>query len=117
MCNESYFYHSIPNITLTVSLYQDMVEWAEDPDEYLRKNLPTELVCKETFFVVQPSNFANNYILILLSIVLQEEISGWREDLFTARKSALNLLGVIVISKVHIPICNFTCFFNRESDC
>jgi len=31
---------------------------------------------------------------------LQEEISGWKEDLFTARKSALNLLGVISMSKV-----------------
>ncbi|KAG9144523.1 hypothetical protein Leryth_010748 [Lithospermum erythrorhizon] len=50
---------------------KDMEEWEEDADEYIRKNLPTEL----------------------------EEISGWREDLFTARKSALNLLGVIAISK------------------
>ncbi|XP_019161856.1 PREDICTED: uncharacterized protein LOC109158402 [Ipomoea nil] len=49
----------------------DMAEWEEDPDEYIRKNLPSEL----------------------------EEISGWREDLFTARKSALNLLGVISMSK------------------
>jgi hypothetical protein len=31
---------------------------------------------------------------------IQEEISGWREDLFTARKSAINLLGVISMSKV-----------------
>lgn len=31
---------------------------------------------------------------------IQEEISGWREDLFTARKSAINLLGVISVSKV-----------------
>lgn len=35
--------------------------------------------------------------------MLQEESSGWREDLFTPRKSALNLLGVISISKVAIP--------------
>ncbi|KAM0046778.1 putative armadillo-like helical protein [Helianthus debilis subsp. tardiflorus] len=50
---------------------KDVTEWEEDSDEYIRKNLPSEL----------------------------EEISGWRDDLFTPRKSALNLLGVISISK------------------
>ncbi|XP_052204789.1 uncharacterized protein LOC127809769 isoform X3 [Diospyros lotus] len=50
---------------------KDITEWEEDPEEYMRKNLPSEL----------------------------EEISGWKEDLFTARKSALNLLGVISMSK------------------
>ncbi|KAK9079983.1 hypothetical protein SSX86_001658 [Deinandra increscens subsp. villosa] len=50
---------------------KDVTEWEEDSDEYIRKNLPSEF----------------------------EEISGWREDLFTPRKSALNLLGVIAISK------------------
>uniref|UniRef100_A0A5B7BY10 Importin N-terminal domain-containing protein n=1 Tax=Davidia involucrata TaxID=16924 RepID=A0A5B7BY10_DAVIN len=50
---------------------KDVTEWEEDADEYIRKNLPSDL----------------------------EEISGWREDLFTARKSALNLLGVIAMSK------------------
>ncbi|XP_071706756.1 importin beta SMX1 [Rutidosis leptorrhynchoides] len=50
---------------------KDITEWEEDSDEYIRKNLPSEL----------------------------EEISGLREDLFTPRKSALNLLGVISISK------------------
>lgn len=35
----------------------------------------------------------------------QEEISGWRDDLFTARKSAINLLGVISMSKV-TPMCS-----------
>lgn len=35
--------------------------------------------------------------------MLQDEISGWREDLFTPRKSALNLLGVLSMSKVGIP--------------
>ncbi|KAL3505566.1 hypothetical protein ACH5RR_030948 [Cinchona calisaya] len=50
---------------------KDITEWEEDPDEYMRKNLPSEL----------------------------EEVSGWSEDLFTARKSALNLLGVIAMSK------------------
>ncbi|KAH9684059.1 Importin N-terminal domain-containing protein [Citrus sinensis] len=49
----------------------DISEWEEDADEYIRKNFPSEL----------------------------EEISGWREDLFTARKSAINLLGVISVSK------------------
>ncbi|XP_009804028.1 importin beta-like SAD2 homolog isoform X3 [Nicotiana sylvestris] len=49
---------------------KDTAEWEEDPDEYIRKNLPSDL----------------------------EEISGWRDDLFTARKSALNLLGVISLS-------------------
>ncbi|KAH9684053.1 Importin N-terminal domain-containing protein [Citrus sinensis] len=50
---------------------KDISEWEEDADEYIRKNFPSEL----------------------------EEISGWREDLFTARKSAINLLGVISVSK------------------
>ncbi|KAJ6899691.1 hypothetical protein NC652_025981 [Populus alba x Populus x berolinensis] len=50
---------------------KDVSEWEEDVEEYIRKNLPSEL----------------------------EEISGWREDLFTARKSAMNLLGVISMSK------------------
>ncbi|XP_057992891.1 uncharacterized protein LOC110632928 isoform X2 [Hevea brasiliensis] len=50
---------------------KDISEWDEDAEEYIRKNLPSEL----------------------------EEISGWREDLFTARKSAINLLGVISMSK------------------
>ncbi|XP_048129255.1 importin beta-like SAD2 isoform X2 [Rhodamnia argentea] len=50
---------------------KDILEWEEDADEYIRKNLPSEL----------------------------EEFSGWREDLFTARKSAINLLGVMSMSK------------------
>ncbi|XP_021751943.1 uncharacterized protein LOC110717528 [Chenopodium quinoa] len=50
---------------------KDILEWEEDADEFLSKNLPSEL----------------------------EEISGWREDLYTARKSAMNLLGVISMSK------------------
>ncbi|XP_010270925.1 PREDICTED: importin beta-like SAD2 homolog isoform X1 [Nelumbo nucifera] len=50
---------------------KDASEWEEDADEYMRKNLPSDL----------------------------EEISGWKEDLFTARKSAINLLGVISMSK------------------
>ncbi|KAL6990169.1 hypothetical protein U1Q18_015916 [Sarracenia purpurea var. burkii] len=50
---------------------KDTTEWEEDAEEYMRKNLPSEL----------------------------EEISGWKEDLFTVRKSALNLLGVISMSK------------------
>ncbi|XP_050374323.1 uncharacterized protein LOC126791868 isoform X2 [Argentina anserina] len=50
---------------------KDISEWEEDAEEYIRKNLPSDL----------------------------EEISGWREDLFTARKSAINLLGVISVSK------------------
>ncbi|XP_057524952.1 importin beta-like SAD2 homolog isoform X3 [Amaranthus tricolor] len=50
---------------------KDILEWEEDPDEFISKNLPCDL----------------------------EEISGWREDLFTARKSASNLLGVISMSK------------------
>ncbi|KAK7388057.1 hypothetical protein VNO78_22860 [Psophocarpus tetragonolobus] len=50
---------------------KDMSEWEEDADEYIRKNLPSDI----------------------------DEICGWRDDLFTARKSAVNLLGVISISK------------------
>ncbi|KAJ8623513.1 hypothetical protein MRB53_032042 [Persea americana] len=51
--------------------HKDILEWEEDADEYIRKNLPSDL----------------------------EEISGWKEDSFTARKSAINLLGVISMSK------------------
>uniref|UniRef100_A0A9I9DMS1 Importin beta-like SAD2 homolog n=1 Tax=Cucumis melo TaxID=3656 RepID=A0A9I9DMS1_CUCME len=50
---------------------KDISEWEDDPEEYLRKNLPSDL----------------------------EEVSGWKEDLYTARKSAINLLGVIAMSK------------------
>nr|CAB3490591.1 unnamed protein product [Digitaria exilis] len=50
---------------------KDIAEWEEDTEEYMQKNLPSEL----------------------------DEISGWTEDLFTARKSAINLLGVIALSK------------------
>ncbi|KAJ1403033.1 Importin-beta, N-terminal domain [Sesbania bispinosa] len=50
---------------------KDVSEWEEDADEYIRKNLPSDI----------------------------DEICGWREDLFTARKSAVNLLGVISMSK------------------
>ncbi|XP_020101763.1 uncharacterized protein LOC109719467 isoform X2 [Ananas comosus] len=57
-----------PALTLN---QKDISEWEEDHDEYMRKNLPSEL----------------------------DEISGWAEDLFTARKSAINLLGVIALSK------------------
>lgn len=39
--------------------------------------------------------------------MLQGEISGFREDLFSPRKSALNLLGVISISKVSITNSRF----------
>lgn len=42
--------------------------------------------------------------------VWQEEISGWREDLFTARKSAMNLLGVLAMSKVKKLRLLLTCF-------
>nr|AAX96578.1 expressed protein [Oryza sativa Japonica Group]ABA95456.1 Importin-beta N-terminal domain containing protein, expressed [Oryza sativa Japonica Group] len=50
---------------------KDITEWEDDTDEYMRKNLPCEL----------------------------DDISGWAEDLFTARKSGINLLGVIALSK------------------
>ncbi|KAM3312491.1 hypothetical protein ACQJBY_032415 [Aegilops geniculata] len=50
---------------------KDIADWEEDTDEYMRKNLPSEL----------------------------DDISGWAEDLFTARKSAINLLGVLALSK------------------
>lgn len=50
---------------------KDIEEWEEDTDEYMQKNLPSEL----------------------------DDISGWTEDLFTARKSAINLLVVIALSK------------------
>eukprot|EP01018_Ginkgo_biloba_P009463 Gb_12572 [translate_table: standard] len=50
---------------------KDMVEWDEDADEYLRRNLPSDL----------------------------DEASGWREDLYTPRRSAINLLSVIALSK------------------
>ncbi|KAK8954694.1 hypothetical protein KSP39_PZI001620 [Platanthera zijinensis] len=46
---------------------KDILEWEEDVDEYIRKNLPSDV----------------------------DGISGWTEDLYTSRKSAINLLGVI----------------------
>ncbi|KAJ7567515.1 hypothetical protein O6H91_02G151300 [Diphasiastrum complanatum] len=50
---------------------KDMVEWEDDEEEYLRKNLPSDL----------------------------DDASGWRVDLFTPRRSALNLLGLVATSK------------------
>jgi hypothetical protein len=50
-----------------------------------------------TIFIVIHSPFRPFTSPLVLE---QEEISGWREDLFTARKSAINLLGVISVSKV-----------------
>ncbi|XP_073009559.1 uncharacterized protein [Typha latifolia] len=50
---------------------KDIAEWEEDTDEYIRKNLPSDI----------------------------DEVSGWAADLFTARRSAINLLGVIAMSK------------------
>ncbi|KAG6548715.1 hypothetical protein Mapa_009870 [Marchantia paleacea] len=48
-----------------------MAEWEEDEDEYLRKNLPSDM----------------------------DEASGWKEDLLIPRQSAINLLGLIATSK------------------
>ncbi|KAL2650845.1 hypothetical protein R1flu_018973 [Riccia fluitans] len=50
---------------------KDMAEWEEDEDEYLRKNLPSDM----------------------------DEASGWKEDLLVPRQSAINLLGLIATSK------------------
>ncbi|XP_038723827.1 uncharacterized protein LOC120015460 isoform X2 [Tripterygium wilfordii] len=50
---------------------KDISEWEEDPDDYMLKNLPSDF----------------------------GEVLSWREDLFTARESAINLLGVISMSK------------------
>ena len=50
-------------------------------------------------------------LLDFIVISMQEEISGWREDLFTARKSAINLLGVISMSKVSFPNSCFHAYF------
>lgn len=50
---------------------EDIMEWEQDTDEYMRKNLPSDL----------------------------DEVSGWRDDLYTPRKSALNILGLIALSK------------------
>ncbi|KAL3700792.1 hypothetical protein R1sor_018814 [Riccia sorocarpa] len=50
---------------------KDIAEWEEDEDEYLRKNLPSDM----------------------------DEASGWKEDLLVPRQSAINLLGLIATSK------------------
>nr|PNR26439.1 hypothetical protein PHYPA_031014 [Physcomitrium patens] len=50
---------------------KDLIEWGEDEDEYLRKNLPSDM----------------------------DEASGWKEDLLTPRQSALNLLSLIATAK------------------
>ncbi|KAK1293431.1 hypothetical protein QJS10_CPB17g00921 [Acorus calamus] len=47
------------------------LEWDGDAEEYIRKNLPSEL----------------------------DDMSEWTADFFTARKSAISLLGIISISK------------------
>lgn len=44
---------------------------------------------------------------------IQEEISGWREDLYTARKSAINLIGVISVSKV-APLWSLMKYFRAH---
>lgn len=50
---------------------KDITEWKEDQEEYLRKNLPSDM----------------------------DNTTGWRDDLYTPRRSALNLLGLISTSK------------------
>lgn len=50
---------------------KDIVLWEEDEEEYLRKNLPSDL----------------------------EHASGWKEELLMPRQSALNLLGLIATAK------------------
>jgi len=73
-----------------------MSEWEEDADEYIRKNLPSDIVWTWFFLLLF-------YIICCdfwLEFYVQDEICGWREDLFTSRKSAVNLLGVISMSKV-----------------
>ncbi|KAK1315907.1 hypothetical protein QJS10_CPA05g00115 [Acorus calamus] len=50
---------------------KDISEWEGDADEYIRKNLPSEL----------------------------DDMSEWTADFFTARKSAISLLGIVSISK------------------
>lgn len=74
----------------------------------MRKNHPSELVWKLNFCFSCPV-ISLHFIMsvckcsmVTLFMHVQEEISGWREDLFTARKSATNLLGVIAMSKVGI---------------
>ncbi|KAK3190206.1 hypothetical protein Dsin_029767 [Dipteronia sinensis] len=69
--------------------------------------LETGPVISSTFVGLEIS-FTTLFVLdtaIFPALVLNEteEISGWREDLFTARKSAINLLGVISMSKFSIP--------------
>ncbi|KAF3635951.1 hypothetical protein FXO38_24406 [Capsicum annuum] len=58
----------------------------------------------------------NCTILFLFSTsgsYIQEEISGFRDDLFTARKSALNLIGVISLSKAFCGVSSFFLFPQR----
>ncbi|MCO5600948.1 hypothetical protein L7F22_055065 [Adiantum nelumboides] len=50
---------------------KDILDWNEDQEEYLRKNLPSDM----------------------------DNTTGWRDDLYTPRRSALNLLGLISTSK------------------
>ncbi|KAL5681185.1 hypothetical protein ACJX0J_007570, partial [Zea mays] len=72
LCNQNIKKHPFKSIFPVLALNEkDIEEWEEDTDEYMQKNLPSEL----------------------------DDISGWTEDLFTARKSAINLLGVIALSK------------------
>lgn len=77
---------------------KDILEWDEDAEEYIRKNLPSDIV----WLMLQIVDNTLWFILYetILIFVSQDEISGWAEDLFTARKSAINLLSVIAMSKV-----------------
>ncbi|EFJ18902.1 hypothetical protein SELMODRAFT_112168 [Selaginella moellendorffii] len=61
-------------VSALVLRQKDVADWNDDEDEYLRKNLPSDL----------------------------DESCGWRDDLLTPRRSALNLLGVIATSKAGI---------------
>ncbi|GAQ91020.1 putative nuclear transport protein [Klebsormidium nitens] len=54
---------------------QDVTEWQEDPAAYLSRNLPDDM----------------------------DDVSGWRDDLLSPRRSAQNLLGLIALAKVSSP--------------
>lgn len=96
------YYHYFKNFTgLSGLLLQVGHIWMGRRCRWIHKEKPSIWTSMETYistritFMSMVQKLGNNIIF-----VWQEEISGWREDLFTARKSAMNLLGVLAMSKV-----------------
>lgn len=79
--------------------------WVGRRCRWIHKEEPSFWTSMSTYLSLYMNTFMfmNTFMCMIrnnITVIWQEEISGWREDLFTARKSAMNLLGVIAMSKV-----------------